>query len=150
MIRRSAIPAALCLGITIATVLAPGSSADATSDLAGAVGVARSASHCPPLQADPLVERVAQMASANTSDYVNFRTSAVPFTDPMPALATIGYRGSKALLFAGYGTTPADALRGVLLEFRQAKPDCTYTVSGINALGDSTGFYVASVVLAAP
>jgi uncharacterized protein YkwD len=136
------------LAIATATLIAPPVMADPGSTLTNAVDTVRSASQCPPLQSDPLVERAAQMASQATSDYISHRSAAVPFTDPMPALKTIGYTGSKALLLSGYGTSEADAMHGLILEGRELIPDCSYSQYGVSAVRDDGGFNLASVVLA--
>lgn len=132
------------------TTTAPLAAADPANELAAAVATERAAAHCPPLQSDPLVTRVAQLASENTREYAVFRTAAVPFTDPLPALATVGHPASKAILLSGYGSSAADALRGVVLNYRAAQPDCTFTQSGTDVQQDDTGAYIASVVLATP
>jgi len=133
----------------MATVMATPAMADPRSTLTSAVDSVRSASQCPPLRSDPLVERAAQMAMQATSDYISHRSAAVPFTDPMPALKTIGYTGSKALLLSGYGTDEADAIHGVLLEGREVILDCSYTQYGVSATRDDGGFNLTSVLLAA-
>jgi hypothetical protein len=137
------------LAVAMATVMAPPAIADPLSALTGAVDTARGTSRCPPLQSDPLVERAAQMAVQATSGYINHRTAAIPFTDPMPALKTIGYPGSKALLLSGYGTDDADAIQGLLLQGRESIPNCSYTQYGVSATRDDGGFTLTSVVLAA-
>jgi uncharacterized protein YkwD len=137
------------LAIAMATVIAPPAIADPLSTLTSAVDTVRGASRCPPLQSDPRVERAAQMAMQATSGYINHRTAAIPFTDPMPALKTIGYTGSEALLLSGYGTDDADAIEGLLLEGRESIPNCSYTQYGVSATRDDGGFTLTSVVLAA-
>lgn len=137
------------LTIATATVMAPLVMADPVSTLTSAVDTVRSASQCPPLQSDPLVERAAQMATQATSDYISHRSAAVPFTDPMPALKTIGYTGSTALLLSGYGTSEADAVHGLILQGRELIPNCQYTQYGVSATRDDGGFNLTSVVLAA-
>jgi hypothetical protein len=138
------------LASAVATVMAPRATAEPVSALTSAVDTVRSASQCPPLQSDPLVERAAQMATQQTSDYVSHRSAAVPFTDPMPALRTIGYTGKTALMVAGYGTSEADAVHGLLLEARDLIPNCTYTQYGASSTRDDGGFNLTSLVLAAP
>jgi uncharacterized protein YkwD len=133
----------------MATVMATPAMADPRSTLTSAVDSVRSASQCPPLRSDPLVERAAQMAMQATSDYISHRSAAVPFTDPMPALKTIGYTGSKALLLSGYGADEADAIHAVLLEGREVILDCSYTQYGVSATRDDGGFNLTSVLLAA-
>jgi uncharacterized protein YkwD len=138
------------LTVAAATVTAPAAAADPLSSLTSAVDSIRSASQCPPLQSDPLVQRAAQMAMQSTSDYISHRSAAVPFTDPMPALKTIGYTGSKALLLSGYGTDETDAVHGLVLQGRELIPNCAYTQYGVSATRDDAGFNLTSVVLAAP
>ncbi|MGE2713039.1 hypothetical protein ACQI4L_03165 [Mycolicibacterium litorale] len=143
--------AASLLTAVAAISTAPSGYADPISTLAEAVNTARAASNCPPLQRDTLVERGAQMANKSTSDYINLRSAAVPFTDPMPALKTIGYPGEgKGLVLAGYGVSEADALRALILQYRAFKPDCSYTQAGVDAMRDPAGFNLASAVLTAP
>lgn len=124
--------------------------AEPQSALAQAVITARATSTCTPLQSDPLVERAAAMANLSSSDYISFRSAAVPFTDPMPALSTIGYHAAKALLLSGYGATQADALHGLMLQWQAAEPDCSYTQFGTSTWHDDAGFELASVVLTTP
>ncbi|MDT5000775.1 MAG: hypothetical protein QOK12_2880 [Mycobacterium sp.] len=138
------------LGAVAATVTAPAATADPLSSLTSAVDTIRGASSCPPLQPDPLVQRAAEMAMKATSDYISHRSAAVPFTDPMPALKTIGYTGGKALLLSGYGADETDAIHGLVLQGRELIPDCAYTQYGVSAARDGGGFNLASVVLAAP
>lgn len=100
---------------------------------------------------DPLAQRAAQLANAATADYVGFRSAAIPFTDPMPALTTIGYSGDgRAMLLAGYGNDPDSALRALQLQWRTRKPDCSFTRFGTAVQHDETGFDVAAAVLIAP
>jgi len=138
------------LAAAVATMMAPQVMADPVSTLTSAVDTVRSASQCPPLQSDPLVVRAAQMATQQTSDYVSHRSAAVPFTDPMPALKTIGYTGKTALLVSGYGMSETDAVHGVLLEARDLIPNCSYTQYGVSSTRDDGGFNLANLVLAAP
>jgi hypothetical protein len=138
------------LSVAATMVTAPAATADRLSSLTSAVDTVRSASSCPPLQSDPLVQRASQMAMQATSDYISHRSAAVPFTDPMPALKTIGYTGGKALLLSGYGSNETDAIHGLVLQGRELIPDCSYTQYGVSAARDGGGFNLASVVLAAP
>jgi hypothetical protein len=135
--------------LAIATAMAPRVIADPVSSLTSAVDAARSASNCPPLRSDPLVERAAQIAMQQSSDYISHRSAAVPFTDPGPALKTIGYTGSKAVLLSGYGASEADAVQALILQGHALIPNCQYTQYGVSAARDSGGFNLTSVVLAA-
>ncbi|MDR3655972.1 MAG: hypothetical protein P4L48_09945 [Mycobacterium sp.] len=138
----------------MSTVLPIAAPATATAtpipDLTQAVNAARSASNCSALQANSLAEKVAQMATQNTVDYEAHRVSAVPFTDPMPALKTIGYTGSKAALFAGFGSTEADSIRGALIQGRDNISDCSLTQYGVSSALDDAGNTVTSVVMSVP
>ncbi len=80
MMKRRTVP--VISAVLIAACAGAGSlaSADPQSELASAVLSAHGASGCPPLQSDPLVTRVAQMANQETTDYINHRTAAVPFS----------------------------------------------------------------------
>ena len=137
------------LTMAAATATAPWATADLSS-LTSAVDTIRSASQCPPLQSDPFVQRAAEMAMQATSDYISHRSAAVPFTDPMPALKTIGYKGRTAILLSGYGTNETDAIHGLILQARDVVPKCSYTQYGVSAVRDDGGFDLTSVVLAAP
>jgi hypothetical protein len=130
--------------------LTPSAAANPTSPLAQAVDAVRSASQCPPLQSDSLVERVAGMATAETSGYSSHREAAVPFTDPLPALKAIGYPGNAALLLSGYGTSETDAVHALMLQWRTAPMGCTYTHFGLSTVHDEAGSVFTAVVLAAP
>jgi hypothetical protein len=133
-----------------AMIVAAPATADPDTALNAAVTTVRGASQCPALVLDPLVQRAAEMATQGSSDYIAHRTAAVPFTDPMPALTTIGYTGSKAILLAGYGLNDADAIHALVLQGRNAIPDCSFTQYGESGLRDDGGFNLTSVVLAAP
>ncbi len=127
--------------------MATPAAAEPFSDLASAVNNARSGSHCPPLQADPMVARVAQMANRETNEYLSHRQPVIPFSDPMPALKTIGYAASEAKLLSGYGTSHSEAIRGLLLTGHATLPDCAYTKYGLD-VAEGDGFVMTSVVLA--
>lgn len=151
--RRRRISLSLGPAAVAATAIAmagPGS-ADAQPALTEAVIAARTASGCAPMEVDPLAERVAQMANQGTIDYMAFRSAAVPFTDPMGALTTIGYTGGgRALLLSGHGSDPTAAVRAVQLQWQVFRPDCSYTSFGTNTMHDDSGFDVVAVVLLAP
>jgi hypothetical protein len=140
---------ALALAAVI-TMAAPAMADDSAGPLTAAVMTVRGASRCAPLASDALVQRAADMATHASSDYIAHRSAAVPFTDPMPALKTIGYTGAKALLFSGYGANEADAIHGLILQGRNAIPDCSYTQYGASSLRGDDGSILTAVVLAAP
>ena len=142
-------PALVVALATMVATTAP-AQADPQSPLGQTVIAARSASTCGPLQSDPLVERVASMANQSTSDYMSHRSAAVPFTDPLPALSTLGYVGAKAVQFSGYGATQSDAVHALMLQWQASRPDCSYTQFGTSTWHDAAGFELASVILTTP
>lgn len=146
---RAITSSAACVLIAFSLAVAGSASADPLSDLTGAVDQTRGISQCSPLQSDPLVVRAAQLANQGTNDYLNHHRADVPFSDPMPALKTIGYTGSKARLLSGYGESQTDAIWGLILSGYAAIPDCTYTQYGLDVV-QGEGFVLTSVVLAAP
>lgn len=145
----------LAIGVSAGSVLvapvttADTASAEPSSNLADAVTSIRAASSCPPLQQDPLVKRAAEMAAQETIDYVGHRTAAVPFSDPVPALRTIGHSGAKGVLLSGYGSNERDALTGLILQGPKDIADCTYTQFGASTRWQD-GFVYTAVVLAHP
>lgn len=139
-------------GVTVVTlqllICAGGSAgAEPATNLTSAVDATRGS--CPALQWEPLVARAAEMANHATDDYVTHRTGASPHTDPMPALRTIGYTGSKATLLSGYGSNETDAIHGLIVQGYKAIPDCSYTQYGTDVL-HGADFVLTSVVLATP
>ena len=123
--------------------------ADPQGSLVTAVDNFRGSSSCSPLKSDPLVTRAAQMANQESSDYIHHRSAEVPFTDPMPALKTIGYTGSKASMLSGYGKNAHDSIYGLILQGHKLLHDCTFTQYGADTVADE-GFILTSVVLARP
>ena len=151
MMRRGCIRLTALLAVALPLLLtATPSRADPASDLSAEIVSLRTGAGCPAPQEDPRMEQVAQMASENTRDYAGFRTSAVPFTDPAPALAAIGHPAATSILLSGYGPTEVEAVRGVTVHYQALKPDCSYQRFGASLLYDEAGFYVASAVLATP
>jgi hypothetical protein len=149
--RKSILAFVVAVPLATALTATPDAAADPTVTLTQAVLVARSSSSkCPALQQDPLVQRGAEMANQATGDYINQRSAAVPFTDPLPVLTTIGYTGTKAVLLSGYGPTEADALKALMLQYQAKSLDCSYTQFGVDAVRDGAGFNLASVILTEP
>jgi len=122
-------------------------SAEPETSLTSAVDAARGS--CPPLRSDPLVVRAAQLANRGTADYITHRSAASPVSDPMPALRTVGYAGSKARLLSGYGTNERDAIHGLVVQGYKTIPDCSFTQYGAD-VHQEEGFVLTSVILAAP
>lgn len=139
------------LGVVLACAVAPGSPATAiaapSSEVVAAVDTIRKGSSCGAFRSDPVVQRTADLALQESSDYKNFRSAAVPFDDPIPALKTAGFTGNKAILLSGFGFDDASALRGALLQGHEAFLDCSYSLIGASAARDESGSLV-SIVLA--
>lgn len=146
----------LGLGTPLITVIAAisvagSSGAEPPSGPVDAVIAARTASGCAPMELDPFAERAALMANQGTIDYIAFRSAAVPFSDPMAALTTMGYTGGgRAMLLSGYGAEPGAAVRALQLQWQVLKPDCSYTRFGTSTLHAEAGFDVVAAVLLAP
>lgn len=148
---RDVLNALLVCAVSATSVLvtAPVANASPSPTVAAAVQAARGQSTCGPLRTDSLTQQVADMSIQETSDYKSHRNAAVPFTDPMPALRTVGFGGSKSILLSGYGADEASALHGVLLEGHLALVNCSYSLYGASAARDDEGASLVSVVLAA-
>lgn len=140
--------AAVTAGVVVLATAAP-ASAEPLPSLTSAIDSVRGSSDCPPLVSDPLVVRSAEMATKETSDYLNHRSAQVPFTDPLPALKTVGYPGTRAYLLSGHGATEIDSIHGLILQALKQVPDCGFTQYGVNASHED-GFVLTSVVLAGP
>jgi hypothetical protein len=142
------VAALLVTAVTVASA-APASAEPLPSLTSAIDSVRASSSTCPPLVSDPLVVRSAELATHETSDYLSHRSAAVPFSDPLPALKTIGYPGTKADLLSGYGENEIDSIHGLILQALAKVPDCSFTQYGVNASYED-GFVLTSVVLAGP
>lgn len=150
-VSRFARPGTVILAIAttfiVALSLAAPSLADPTADLTSSVQSARG--RCPSLQEDPALDEAAQRATRETDANIQHEAKFLPFEDAMPVLREMGYPTSKAKLLAGYGTEPAKAIRGAVLQGWEALPDCSYVKYGANALtNDSQGYVLTAVVLA--
>ncbi|ORA41073.1 hypothetical protein BST20_02755 [Mycobacterium branderi] len=133
-------------------VLAPLASADATADLRSAVAAKRGG--CPPLQSDPVLERIAQRANLETQNYANHTARYQPMEDPMPALRQLSYPAGKAKLLSGFANVNqfADAqqkaIYGAALFGWDTIPDCSYTRYGADVVTDPhSGNTTAAIVL---
>lgn len=135
-----------------AMLFAPLSTADPVDDLRAAIAAKRG--NCPALQADPLLDGVAQRANRETQSYVNHTARFQPMEDPMPMLRQMSYPAAKAKLLAGFaGTNKPDpqqaAIYGATLFGSDTIPDCTYTRYGADVVTDTnTGNTTVAIVLA--
>ena len=131
---------------TMAILLAPASNADPTTTLRSAAEGKRGG--CPALQADPVLDGVAQRANSETQSYAEHTARFTPFEDPMPVLRELAYPAGKAKLLAGYGDSQEKAIYGAVLFGWEAIPDCTYTRYGADVLSNADqGYSLAAVVL---
>jgi hypothetical protein len=150
ILKRRAVPAiAGVAAILLASANAPSAWSDQSSDLATAVDAVRATAGCPPIQPDPLATRVAQMANQESTDYINNRTFQVPFTDPMPALTTLGFTGSKARLLAGYAHSERESIHGTVLQAVGTRvfSGCPYTGYGASTLQENDYVLTAFVLI---
>lgn len=131
---------------TMAILLAPTSNADPTTILRSATAGKRGG--CPALQADPVLDWVAQRANGETQSYADHTARFTPFEDPMPVLRELAYPAGKAKLLAGYGESQEKAVYGAVLFGWEAIPDCTFTRYGADVLNKTDqGYSLAAVVL---
>jgi hypothetical protein len=136
-----------------AMVFAPLSSADPTADLRSAVAAKRG--QCSALQADPVLDQVAQRANLETQTYANHTARFQPLEDATPMLRQISYPAGKAKLLLGFANAekwsdPEEkAIYGATLFGWETIPDCTYTRYGADVVTYSdTGNTTAAIVLA--
>ncbi|MCV7335909.1 MULTISPECIES: hypothetical protein [Mycolicibacterium] len=144
---------AAIMTVAAAITFAPSAHADPTEDLRSAVAAKRG--DCPALQADPVLEGVAQRANLETQSYANRTARFQPMEDPMPMLRQLSYPAGKAKLLAGFASTQKfpdaeqKAIYGAALFGWDTIPDCTYTRYGANVVTDpNTGNTTAAIVLA--
>ncbi|MBI3689154.1 MAG: hypothetical protein HY239_00215 [Mycolicibacterium aromaticivorans] len=93
---------------------------------------ARGASACGPLRYDPRAGRPADEAH------------------PTSVAKDLGITGSKVISLQGASRDYGDSIRGVLLEGRNAIPDCSYTDFGTSVINDESGYILTVVILVGP
>jgi hypothetical protein len=134
----------------LSVLLAPSAVAQPAPELAQVVTVVRSSSPCPPLNFNPTVEHAAEIVNQSTYAYLNHTAENVPADDPHPTaiLKDLGINSSRALSLQGAAHDEAGAIKGVLLQGRNAIPDCSYTDFGVSLLHEEqTNYFLAVVVL---
>lgn len=135
----------------LSVLLAPNAVAQPAPELAQVVAAVRSSSSCPPLNHNPTVEHAAEIVNQSTYAYLNHTAENVPADDPHPTaiLKDLGIDSSRALSLQGAAHDEAGAIKGVLLQGRNAIPDCSYTDFGVSLLHEGqTNYFLAVVVLA--
>lgn len=144
---------AVTVGVIVASVVSaePAAQADPAGDLQEAVAQVRSASSCGALNYHPLAAGAAEIFNEWTDEWLMHTATAMPNTDPVPALHHLGYGGSKGVLLAGAAHEYADAVEGALLQGYAKIPDCSYTDFGVSVWrNERTQYYLTAVVLAGP
>ncbi|WP_431232959.1 hypothetical protein ACQ856_27045 [Mycolicibacterium psychrotolerans] len=126
--------------------------AEPNSGLDQAVISARAVSACGPLRYDPRAARVADTVNQSTSGYVNHVADNVPAdeTHPTAVAKDLGITGGTVISLQGASRDYGDSIRGVLLEGRNAIPDCSYTDFGTSVINDESGYILTVVILVGP
>lgn len=144
--RRVSASLSILLGLLSASLAhASSSAADPTANLKSQVDAVRGG--CPPLQADPVLDQVAQRANTETAANIAHTARFTPFEDVMPILGDMGYPADKGKLIAGYGDSEAKATQGVTVIGWEAIPDCAYARYGVDVLTSSDGGYVLAALV---
>jgi hypothetical protein len=142
--------AALMPVVSLGVLLAPPAAADPAPEVEQAVVAARGAASCGPLQYNPTVEHAADIVNHSTFTYLNHTAENVPADNPHPTaiVKDLGIDTSKVISLQGAGHIEGDAIKGVLLEGRDAIPDCSYTDFGVSRLYEpDSDFSLVAVVL---
>ena len=118
----------------LSVLLAPNAVAQPAPELAQVVTAVRSSSSCPPLKYNATVEHAAEIVNQSTYAYLNHTAENVPADDPHPTaiVKDLGINSSRVLSLQGAAHDEAGAIKGVLLEGRNAIPDCSYTDFGVS------------------
>lgn len=128
----------------------PTAAAQPAPEIAQAIVTVRASSHCPALNYNQTVEHAAEIVNRSTYAYLNHTAQDVPADDPHPVavLKDLGMEPGRTLSLQGAAHDEAGAIKGVLLEGRNAIPDCSYSDFGVSLLHEAqTGFFLAVVVL---
>lgn len=135
--------------IVLGVLLAAPAAADPAPEVEQAVVAARSTASCGPLNYNPTVEHAADIVNRSTYTYLNHTAQNVPADDPHPTaiVKDLGITARNVLSLQGAGHTEVDAIKGVLLEGRNAIPDCSYTDFGVSLLHEEQSDYVLAVVV---
>jgi hypothetical protein len=101
------------------------------------------------LRYDPRVGRAADIVNRSTSTYVNHAADNVPAdeTHSTAIVKDLGVEGGKVISLQGASHEYDDSVRSVLVEGRNAIPDCSYTDFGTSVIDDGQSGYVFSVVI---
>lgn len=155
--RRLGMRAAVNHGIIVGFLLLVGSFALAASAVAendgafvDAVSAARTGSSCGPLNRNATLDRAADVVNRSTFRFLNHTAESNP-PDPEQSAAIIkelGFDGPHVVILQGAGSEESAAIKGVLLDGRDALLDCSYTKFGVSHLYESeSGFYILVAIL---
>ena len=140
---------ALATAIGVGTLLAPPATAGPAPAVRQAVVDVRGAASCAPLNYNPTVEHAADIVNRSTYTFLDHTAQNVPADDPHPIaiVKDLGIKANKASSFQGAAHNQSDAIKGVLLEGRNAIPDCSYTDFGVSLLHEPESDFTLAVVV---
>jgi hypothetical protein len=130
-------------------VLAPSAASGHAVKAEQAVATARGSTSCAPLQYNSTVEHAADIINQSTLKYLNHTAKDVPVDNPNTAaiMKDLGVETAKVIPLQGAAYSESDAIKGVLLEGREAIPDCSYTDFGVSRLYEPESRYTLVVVV---
>jgi hypothetical protein len=140
---------ALASAVGVGTLPAPPAAADPAPAVQRAVVDARGAASCGPMNYNPTVEHAADIVNRSTNPFPDHSAENVPADDPHPTaiVKDLGIKANKVSSFQGAAHNEADAIKGVLLEGRNAIPDCSYTDFGVSLLYEPRSDFTLAVVV---
>jgi hypothetical protein len=140
---------ALVPAIGVGILLAPPATAGPVTAVRQAVADVRGAASCAPLNYSTMVEHAADIVNRSTYTFLDHSAQNVPADEPHPiAIVTdLGIKANKASSLQGAAHNQSDAIKGVLLEGRNAIPDCSYTDFGVSLLHEPESDFTLAVVV---
>ena len=147
--RRTRSGGALVSLVGLNALLAPPVSAEPAPELQQVIVAVRNSSSCQPLTYNPTVEHAADIVNRSTYTYLNHTAENVPADEQHPTaiLNDLGIKANKVLSLQGAAHNEADAIKGVLLEGRNAIPDCSYTDFGVSLLNEGQSDFILAVIV---
>jgi hypothetical protein len=135
--------AALIPAFGAGVVFAAPAIAGPAPEVARAVASARGGAPCGPLNYNSRVEQAADIVNRSTFTYLAHTAENVPAdsTHPTAIVKDVGIDTTKVISLQGAGHVEGDAIKGLLLEGRDAIPDCTYTDFGASHLYEPESDY---------
>ncbi len=140
---------ALAPATGVGTLLAPPATAGPAPAVRQAVVDVRGAASCAPLNYNPTVEHAADIVNRSTYTFLDHTAQNVPADDPHPMaiVKDLGIKAKNASSFQGAAHNQSDAIKGVILEGRNAIPDCSYTDFGVSLLHEPESDFTLAVVV---